>query len=180
MNRWTLNEVSSPPCISWGAGESGSHDRNHLAILASRDSGQFFLEEGGLPGTQTWNSSTLPSSLVSKVKLSKQLCTKNFLFACLVWVLSYFWPMYSQLSSFHMTVIRRAPQILRISWTFMWGMSFHVPFIPITHQVCSAVVTMVGSWFSSFNFPCRLPSGSNVSEQWNGQKVVEWRPEPGC
>lgn len=62
----------------------------------------------------------------------------------------------------------------------MWGMSFHVPFIPITHQVCSAVVTMVGSWFSSFNFPCRLPSGSNVSEQWNGQKVVEWRPEPGC
>ena len=45
-----------------GAGELGLHDRNHLAILASWNSGQFFLEEGDLPRTQTYDFSSLSSS----------------------------------------------------------------------------------------------------------------------
>lgn len=75
-----------------------------------------------------------------------------------------------------MWVIEWALKILRISCPSIWG-TVPPPFHP-DHS--SAVATMVGSWLSSFNFPCCLPSGGSASEQWNGQKVAERRQKPWC
>lgn len=131
--------------------------------------GSFFLEEGGLLGTQNHSSSIFPSSF-----------NINLLFAYLVWVLLYFWPIYSQVSNFHVMVKEWALEILRIFWLFIWGMSFHL-FQPSHSSGCSSGATMVVHGLGPLISPAAyllaaMLASSEMTRKWPFQSRAQAEP----